>query len=331
MSLVYILYNLIKAILLFVLIAFYFTRIYLRSTTGICKSKRDLKGKLAIITGGNTGLGKEVVRDLALRNAKIILACRTVKRGHKAAQEVINSTGNNNIHVRECDLSSIKSVRNFANDILTSETRLDILICFAGTGTPFGKHLTEDGIETQFATNHLGHFLLVNLLIDLLKSSAPSRIVVTSSLAHRFGNIDLENIVSSANYVNHPFTTYGDTKLANVMFMKELSERLEGTGVCVNALHPGTIYTNGVKYNTIWYMKIFLLLLCFLYNRTVKEGAQTILYLAVSEQVEGITGQYFADCRKANYNPQADDKSLCRKLWDISAKLCDIDSDRISQ
>ena len=292
-------------------------------TCGVCKSRRDLTGKVVLITGGNTGIGKELVRDLAKRNAKIILACRTVERGQEAMADIIETTGNHNIYVRKCDISSLQSVRMFCEEVLDSEERLDVLVCFAGSGAPFGRHLTEDGIELQFATNHLGHFLMVNLLLDLVKSTANSRIVITSSSGHLFGSLDLTNMVSFDKFVNHPFFTYCDTKLANVMFMKDLSERLSETGVTVNALHPGTVYTNGIRHNTIWYIKAFLTFLCFLYNKSLEEGAQTLIYLCVSEEVDGVSGQYFTDCRRAKYNPLADDIELRKELWKVSAKLCD--------
>lgn len=214
-------------------------------------------------------------------------------------------------------------MKNFCTDILQCEERIDILICFAGSGAPFGRHLTEDGIELQFATNHLGHFLMVNMLIDLLKSSAPSRVVITSSLAHRFGSMDLENMVTLNKYIPHPYMTYCHTKLANVMFMKELSERLKGCGVTVNSLHPGTVYTNGIQYNTIWYLKFLLTLLCYLYNKSLEEGAQTIIHLAVCEEVEEESGYFFADCKKDSYNPLVDDVMLRKKLWNVSEKLCE--------
>ena len=211
-------------------------RYYLSICKQRCDSDADLTGRVVIVTGSNTGIGKETARALAARNARVILACRSIERGQQALQDIIKTTGNSNIVVKECNLASLRSVRNFAYDFINSETRLDVLICNAGTGTPFGRYLTEDGIEMQFQSNHLGHFLLVQLLLDMMRNSAPARIVITSSLAHRFGNIDLTNIARADKYENHPFLTYCDTKLANVLFMKELSRILIDTGITVNAL-----------------------------------------------------------------------------------------------
>lgn len=211
-------------------------RYYLSFGKRRCESDADMTGRVVIVTGSNTGIGKETARSLAARNARVILACRSIERGQQALQDIIKTTGNSNIVVKECNLASLRSVRNFAYDFINSENRLDVLICNAGTGTPFGRYLTEDGIEMQFQTNHLGHFLLVQLLLDMMRSSAPARIVITSSLAHRFGNIDLANIARADKYENHPFLTYCDTKLANVLFMKELSRLLIDTGITANAL-----------------------------------------------------------------------------------------------
>ncbi|XP_054166981.1 retinol dehydrogenase 11-like [Oppia nitens] len=298
-------------------------RLYFRLSCGVCKSDRELNGKVVIVTGGNTGIGKELVRDLAKRQAKIILACRSMERGKEAMVDIISETGNQEIYVKKCDISSLQSVRQFCEDVLDSEDQLDVLVCFAGSGAPFGRHLTADGVEMQFATNHLGHFLLVNLLLDLMKATPNSRIVITSSSAHLFGKMDLENISTFDSYISHPFVSYCNTKLANIMFMKELHERLDGTGVAVNAVHPGTIYTNGIRYNKIWYIKLFLTFIAFLYNKSLEEGAQTLVYLAVSHDVDGISGQYFTDCKSAKYNPLADDQNLRKQLWKLSAQLCD--------
>lgn len=323
----FIIFSLLISILM-VIVSF---RTYLRITCGTCTSDRDMSGKVAIVTGSNTGIGLEAARELARRHCKVILACRSILKGRKAALDIISSTGNTNVHVKSCDLSSLKSVRNFADDILNSESRLDVLICNAGGGSPPGRHLTEDGFELQFQTNHLGHFLLVNLLLDLLKLTGGSngrcsRIVITSSLAHRFGSIDLNNMPRFERSIPHPFLTYCDTKLANLLFMKELDRRLVGTLVTVNALHPGTVYTNGIKSVKIWYIKYFLLFLCYLYgHRTKEDGAQTILHLSLDESLEGISGHYFADCQPTNYSPVADDVMLSKQLWSMSETFCGLE------
>lgn len=337
-------------------------RTWLSVTCGKCTSERTLNGQTIIITGGNAGIGLEAARDLALRGAKVIIACRNIDKGKQAVESIVKSileSMNNEeeddldeenlqneieqqqqqinytncasrVIAKKCDLSSLTSVRNFAQDILTSEERLDILICHAGAGSPPGRHLTNDGFELQFQTNHLGHFLLVHSLLPLMKSTAemsinPCKIIVTSSLAHRAGVIDLQNIAKSNFYVNHPFWTYCDTKLANVLFTKELASKLLESNITVNCIHPGTIYTDAIRYNAIWYVKYFLIFMCFLYgDRTEFEGAQTILHLATSKDGDKITGGYWADCALSNYNPAADDDKLRSEFWKLSEKCAGI-------
>lgn len=288
-----------------------------------------MAGRVAIVTGSNTGIGMETARDLARRGAKVILACRDLEKAERAASEIRRSNSNLHVVPKYCDLASLKSVRNFADDILASEQKLDVLVCNAGSGSPFGRHLTQDGFEMQFQTNHLGHFLLINLLLDLMeRTPSGARIVITSSLAHRFGRIDLQNIARADHYSSHPFLTYCDTKLLNVITTKELARRLQATNsnVTVNALHPGTIFTNGIRYNEIWYVQLFLLFMCYLYgHRTEEQGAQTLIHLAVSEETEEVTGQYFADCRLAAYHPLADDGVLGSKIWRLSCQLSGLD------
>lgn len=327
---VQILLFLILLVCIFALMLILATRNYLTRTCGRCVSEKSMVGKVVIVTGSNTGIGKETARDLARRGAKVILACRDLQKAESAASE-IRSSSSSSLHVvpKYCDLASLKSVRNFADDILTSEQRIDVLVCNAGSGSPFGRHLTEDGFELQFQTNHLSHFLLINLLLPLMKQTpSGARVVITSSLAHRFGRIDLQNIARADSYSSHPFLTYCDTKLLNVITAKELARRLraDNSNVTANALHPGTIFTNGIRYNEIWYVKLFLLFMCYLYgHRTEEQGAQTLIYLSVSEEVEQVSGQYFADCRPANYNPLADDHSLGEKIWRLSCQLSGIE------
>lgn len=298
------------------------TRNYLTRTCGRCLSQKSMTGRVVIVTGSNTGIGKEAARDLARRGAKVILACRDLQKGEQAVREIRRSHTNLHVQAKYCDLASLKSIRNFADDILASEQRLDVLMCNAGSGSPFGRNVTEDGLELQFQTNHLGHFLLINLLLQLMKRTPTgARIIITSSLAHRFGRIDLQNIACADNYSSHPFLTYCDTKLLNVILTKELARRLRGSEVTVNACHPGTVYTNSIRYNEIWYVKLFLLFMCYMYgHRSEEQGAQTLIHLAVSEEVRHTSGQYFADCSPTNYNPLADDQILGDQIWQLSCR-----------
>ena len=208
---------------------------------GVCRSKAMLDGKTVIITGGNTGIGKETAIDLAKRNARIIVACRSQEKGKKAEVDIRRESGSSDVHFHQMDLSSFQSIRKFAKEVLSEESRIDILINNAGVMyCPFGK--TEDGFETQFGVNHLGHFLLTNLLLDKIKQAPEGRIVVVSSIGHTFASkLDLDTINSEAHY--SPYDAYHESKLANVLFTKALAKRLVGTNVTANSLHPGGVNT----------------------------------------------------------------------------------------
>ena len=214
----------------------------------VCRSKAMLDGKTVIITGANTGIGKETAIDLAKRNARVILACRSQEKGKKAEVDVRRESGNSNVHFQKLDLASLDSVRQFAKDVLSEEPRLDILINNAGVMyCPF--QTTVDGFETQFAVNHLGHFLLTNLLLDKIKQAPEGRIVVVSSLGHSFtSKLDLDTINSEAHY--SPYDAYFKSKLANVLFTKSLDKRLAGSSIAVNSLCPGAVETELLRHST---------------------------------------------------------------------------------
>ena len=210
-----------------------------------CKSKRRMDGKTVIITGANTGIGKETALDLANRGARVILACRDEKKATIAVDDIKKKTNNQNVIFKKLDLASLASVRQFSEEILQEEEHIDVLINNAGVMVP-PYTLTEDGFELQFGVNHLGHFLLTNLLLDRIKQSTPSRIVNVSSLAHTMGYLDFNDMMWSKRYQAQ--LAYGRSKLANIMFTCELSKRLEGTGVFVYSLHPGSIKTELIRH-----------------------------------------------------------------------------------
>ena len=207
---------------------------------GVCRSQARLDGKTVIITGANTGIGLETAMDLAKRNARVILACRSVERGEKAAVEVRKRSGNDNVVFRQLDLASRDSVRKFVDKILEEEPRIDILINNAGV-LCLSRTLTQDGFEMQFGVNHLGHFLLTNLLLDRIKEAPSARIVNVSSITHFIGNIDFDNLNCERSFSR--LGAYGTSKLANILFTRSLAKRLKRTNVTVNSLHPGTITT----------------------------------------------------------------------------------------
>ena len=295
-----------------------FTRRYFNG--GVCYSKELLDGKTVIITGANTGIGKETAIDLAKRNAKVIIACRNVERGEKAERDVRSLSKNENVHFKLLDLASFSSIRKFCSEVLAEEPRLDILINNAGImRCPYWK--TEDGFEMQFGVNHLGHFLLTNLLLDRIKEAPAGRIVVVSSLGHRRAKeINFDDINSTQSYDRK--LAYFQSKLANNLFTIALHRRLAGTNVIVNCLHPGIIYTELGRYlNIPLWMKILLAPVALLIVKTPWQGAQTNIYCAVDKELDGVSGLYFADCKKKEPAPQALDELAAEKLWALSVKL----------
>ena len=208
---------------------------------GVCRSQARLDGKTVIITGANTGIGLETAVDLAKRNARVILACRSVERGETAAVEVRKRSGNDNVVFVQLDLASLDSVRKFAAKILEEELHINILINNAGVMAIPKRTLTQDGFEMQFGTNHLGHFLLTNLLLDRIKEAPSARIVNVSSKGSERGRLNMDDLNSEKSYSQ--WSAYEASKLANVLFTRSLAKRLQGTRVTANVLHPGVIVT----------------------------------------------------------------------------------------
>ncbi|XP_030013061.1 retinol dehydrogenase 12 isoform X2 [Sphaeramia orbicularis] len=288
---------------------------------GVCRCSVRLDGKTVLITGANTGIGKETSRDMARRGARVIMACRDLTRAERAAEEIRQSTGNGNVVIRHLDLASMYSVRQFAKDFIDSEDRLDILINNAGV-MMCPKWLTEDGFETQLGVNHLGHFLLTNLLLPKLKSSTPSRVVNVSSIAHRGGRIDFDDLFFS----RRPYSaleSYRQSKLANVLFTRELGQRLRGSGVSTFCLHPGVIRTELGRHVEGWFplLGMLLRLPSLLLMKTPTQGSQTTVYCAVTPGLEGLSGRYFSDCAEKETAPEGRDDAVARRLWDESARL----------
>ena len=286
---------------------------------GVCTSEVKLDGKTVIVTGANTGIGKETALDLAGRGARVILACRNVPKAQQVAEEILKKTGSNKVIVKELDLASLKSVRSFAHDINETEDRLDILINNAGVmRCPYWK--TEDGFEMQFGVNHLGHFLLTNLLLGLLQRSQPSRIINVSSLAHTRGKIRFDDLQSEQDY--HPGQAYSQSKLANVLFTRELSKKLDDTDVIVTSLHPGVVKTELGRHLSLAksiLARIIFSPLVWLIFKTPWQGAQTTIHCAVSDDVE--SGLYYSDCKPKEVAEQGRDDAVAKKLWEVSADL----------
>uniref|UniRef100_G1Q7G2 Retinol dehydrogenase 14 n=1 Tax=Myotis lucifugus TaxID=59463 RepID=G1Q7G2_MYOLU len=290
-----------------------------------------MRGKTVLITGANSGVGRATAAALLRLGARVI-GCRDRARpkpaplklrrdlppgrgpGLDPGLELRRLCGELVRH--KLDLAFLPLVRASWREKASEEPRLDVLINNAGVfQCPYMK--TEDGFEMQFGVNHLGHFLLTNLLLGLLKSSAPSRVVVVSSKLYKYGDINFEDLNSEQSY-NKSFC-YSRSKLANILFTRELARRLEGTKVTVNVLHPGIVRTNlGRHMHIPLLVKPLFNLVSWAFFKTPVEGAQTSVYLASSPEVEGVSGKFFGDCKEQELLPKAMDESVARKLWDIS-------------
>ncbi|KAM6897686.1 retinol dehydrogenase 13-like [Xenentodon cancila] len=297
-------------------------------TGGRCATKATINGKTVVITGANTGIGKETARELAQRGGRIIMGCRDMEKCEAAAKEIRGKTLNPHVYACHLDLASMKSIRGFAERIKREEKRVDILINNAGVmRCPSWK--TEDGFDMQFGVNHLGHFLLTNLLLEKLKESAPSRVINLASLAHIIGKIDFEDL----NWEKKKFDTkqaYCQSKLANVLFTRELAKRLQGTGVTVNAVHPGVVATELGRHTGLHQSQFSSFMLSPFFSLLVKSpelGAQPSIYLAVAEEMEGVTGQYYDVMTEKEPAPQALDDETAIRLWEVSSRLVGLEGE----
>lgn len=303
--------------------------------SGKCTAATRLDGKTAIVTGSNTGIGKVTVNELAKRGARVIMACRSLERAEKAAEDIRSNLKDNpksgEVLIRQLDLTSLKSVRKCAQEILDSEPAIHLLINNAGI-MMCPRQLTEDGYELQFATNHLGHYLFTLLLLpriirsaqDSTQSSAPARIINLSSLAHTWGDgrMHFEDINLEKGY--SPTGAYGRSKLANILFTTELAKRLQGKNVNTYAVHPGVVDTelsrhfdSSVLPGAAWlYQHIG-----GLFIKSPEQGAQTTLYCALDPKCESQTGLYYVDCKKKEPARRAKKEETAKELWTESWKL----------
>ncbi|XP_029385171.1 retinol dehydrogenase 12, like [Echeneis naucrates] len=278
-----------------------------------------LDGKTVVITGGNTGIGKETAIDLAKRGAKVIIACRDMEKAQAAVKDIIEVSGNENVLCMKLDLADSKSIREFAEAVNKGEPKLNILINNAGVMVcPYGK--TADGFEMQIGVNHMGHFLLTYLLLDLIKKSAPARIINVSSLAHSWSSIDLDDINSEKGYNKNK--AYSQSKLANVLFTRSLAKRLEGTGVTTYSLHPGVIQTE--LWRHLNGPQQFLWKLATPFTKNSTQGAQTTIYCAVEPSLEKESGGYYSDCAPAKCSQHGQNDELAQKLWELSCQMLSI-------
>lgn len=270
-----------------------------------------MEGQRILITGGNSGIGLVASRELARQGAEVILACRDTDKT-KRALESINANAATPAVNLPVDLASLASVRHLAETFLERYDRLDVLINNAGL-FPARQQLTADGFEMQIGVNHLSHFLLTNLLLDTLRSSAPARVVTVSSKLHLKGQIDFDSFKDVAKYSAQ--VAYNQSKLANVLFSAELAERLQGSGVTANALHPGGVATDIVR-DLPWLVRKLIGMIFI----SPEQGAKTTLMLASDPSLAHTSGAYFDQGQRREPSALTQDELLRQQLWDNSAQ-----------
>jgi len=275
-----------------------------------------MKGKVVVITGGTSGIGQVAAEKLAGMGARIVLVARDKSRAATTIARLRQISPGTNHTVYFADLSSINAVRRVGLEIAAAEPRIDVLINNAGAMF-YDRQVTVDGLERTFATNHMAYFVLTGALRPQLTAAAPARVINTASDAHRRAKLDFEDLQCERNY--RAFTAYGRSKLSNILFTRELARKLAGTGVTANSLHPGVVNTrfadggHGALYHVFRVVKNFAL--------TPEKGAETIIYLASSPELAGVTGEYFKKCVRAAPTKEGQDDDAAGKLWSATERL----------
>jgi NAD(P)-dependent dehydrogenase (short-subunit alcohol dehydrogenase family) len=280
-----------------------------------------MKNKICLITGATSGIGQAAALALAKMGATVAVVGRSEERAQATVAKIKKETGNQNAEYLLADLSVQSQVRKLAKNFKSRYKRLDVLVNDAGA-IFLRRELSADGIEMTFAVNHLAYFLLTNLLLDTLKASAPARVVNVASNSHLGQHLDFDNLQLKRGY--NPMRAYGCSKLCNLYFTYELARRLGGTGVTVNAMHPGFVATN-MGTNNGRLVRLFLPLI-HLNSLTPEQGARTVVYLASSPDVETVTGKYFVREREVASDPVSYDQAAARRLWEVSEEMTGLSS-----
>lgn len=277
-----------------------------------------------MVTGANSGIGRSTALELAKMGYTLVMVCRNRERGEAALREVKERSGDELVDLMIADLSSMQSVRQLAADFLGKYSALHILINNAGI-VNLRRHVTVDGYEVTFATNYLAPFLLTNLLLERLKSSAPSRIVNVSSASHYGGHIDFDDLQGAKKY--GVMRAYSQSKLALILFTYELAERLAGTGVTVNCLHPGAVATN------IWKRSAgragFIMRIPTAFMASPSQGAETVVFLASSPDMDKTSGEYFEKKMVKRSSRESYDGAVGKSLWEVGLKLTGLGSESV--
>ncbi len=282
-----------------------------------------MQGKIVVITGCTSGIGKEVARECARLGARVMMVCRNLAKAEEIAKKIIQETQNPQIETFQCDLSSLSSVRTFTTNFLAQHEKIDALILNAGVFS-FKKTLTQEGFELQYGVNYLAHFLMTMQLLPALLESGTARVISVASLLHLAGRIDFANFRAESGY--GPSSAYAQSKLANILFMKELSRFLQATSVKAYSLHPGTVSTSLLGEQPNWLGKISSFLL-----KTPKKAASDIVSLITQETIKEASGTYFSEGKRGKLSPLAEDISLARRLWNVSLQQCGLNEEQIKK
>jgi NAD(P)-dependent dehydrogenase (short-subunit alcohol dehydrogenase family) len=275
-----------------------------------------MHGKICVVTGATSGIGLVTAQALARQDATLIIIARNAERGAATVSRIQQETGNSAVELMVADLSAQEQVRQLAKEFQHRFARLDVLVNNAGAFFA-RRQLSQDGLEMTFALNHLAYFLLTNLLLDPLRAADSARIVNVSSEAHRRARLDFADLQGQRRYTG--WRAYARSKLANILFTYELARRLAGTGIVANALHPGFVATNFGRHNRSVTAVLFRILQ--LAAISPEEGAQTIIYLASSPVVKGVTGEYFVKQKAIRSSQVSYDRAAAERLWQVSAEL----------
>jgi NAD(P)-dependent dehydrogenase (short-subunit alcohol dehydrogenase family) len=276
----------------------------------------DWKSRTIVVTGATSGIGRATAVGLAKLDSRLILVGRDAGRAEETVAEIRRATGRKDVEIVLGDFAAQAEVRRVAGEILARTQAIHVLVNNAGV-TMLKRTTTPDGLETTFAVNHLGYFLLTGLLLPRLRAGAPARIVNVASDAHRFGKLDLEDLQNERQF--KAMRVYGQSKTANILFTRELARRLEGTGVTANALHPGGVATRLGRGSGP--LLDLLQRAIMLFMKSPEQGAATSIYLASAPELERVSGRYFADKKEKQPAPHASDPDAARRLWEISEKL----------
>ncbi|MAS34871.1 MAG: short-chain dehydrogenase [Anaerolineaceae bacterium] len=279
----------------------------------------DMRGKVVLVTGATNGIGQVTARELARMGATTVIAGRNAEKLQATVEEIRQQAPDAQVDSLRADLSLMTDVRTLAETFLNRYDRLDVLVNNAGAGAS-QRHITPEGFERMFALNHLSYFLLTYLLLDKLKASAPARVINVASDAHRSVRLDFDNLQSEHDWGRAGYRAYGRTKLANILFTRELARRLEGTGVTANAVHPGVVAT-GIWSGAGGIFGRIAGAIAPLVMKTPEQGAQTSIYVASSPEAAGQTGLYFSNGHPVQPAPAAQDDEAARRLWAISAEM----------